>query len=101
MGLENFFAADANRQFFIGTFFIQFNDDMTIEVVSALVFPVTWIKDIYINPSNNGNLQSSKYKNLDEAEKRTNADFLIEFKKEIKVAAEKRKKKAEAKQKKV
>jgi len=66
---------------------------MTIEVVSATVFPVTWIKDIYVNPSNNGNLQSSKYKNLDEAEKRTNSEFLKEFKKEIAVVAEKRRKK--------
>lgn len=93
VGLEAFFAEDVNKQFFVGTFFIQFNDDMTIEVVSATVFPVTWIKDIYVNPSNNGNLQSSKYKNLDEAEKRTNSEFLKEFKKEIAVVAEKRRKK--------
>jgi len=93
VGLEQFFNANNNRQFFVGTFFIQFNNDMTIEIVKAVVFPVTWIKDIYVNPSNNGNLQSSKYKDLAEAEKRTNADFIKLFKKEIAVAAEKRRKK--------
>lgn len=93
IGLQDFFDADPDRQFFVATFFIRFNDDMTIEIVSTAVFPVTWIKDIYVNPSNNGNLQSSKYKNLDEAEKRTNKAFLKALKKEIAVAAEKRKKK--------
>lgn len=94
LGLEQFFHEDVNKQFFIGTFFIQFNDDMTIEIVKTVVFPVMWVKDIYVNPSNNGNLQSSKYKNIDEAEKRTNADFVELLKTEIEVAAEKKRNKA-------
>jgi hypothetical protein len=49
---------------------------------------------VYINPSNNGNLQSSKYKDLSTAVKRTNSDFFEVFKKEFEVA---RKKKAEKK----
>ena len=93
VGLEDFFDADVNRQFFIATFFIRFNDDMTIEIVSTTVFPVTWIEDIYVNPSNNGNLQSSKYKNLSDAKKRTNKTFLKALKKEMAVAAEKRRQK--------
>lgn len=31
---------------------------------------------IYVNPSNNGNLQSSQYKNLEKAIKRTPQEFL-------------------------
>ena len=74
-GLKLFYEEDVNKNFFIGTFFIKFNDNMTIEIDHATVFPVVWIKDIYINPSNNGNLQSAYYKNIADAEKRTNADF--------------------------
>ena len=48
---------------------------MTIEIEKCAVFPIAWIPDIYINPSNNGNLQSSKYKNLDDAIKREIKDF--------------------------
>lgn len=70
-GLEAFYAEDINRNFFIGTFFIEFNDDMTIEINKATVFPVAWIKDIYVNPSNNGNLQSAYYKDISDAAKRS------------------------------
>ncbi len=75
IGLRDFYAEDVNKNFFIGTFFIKFNDDMTIEIDHATVFPIAWIKDIYINPSNNGNLQSAYYKNIDDAVKRSNEDF--------------------------
>ena len=37
---------------------------MSIEIDKCIVFPVAWISDVYINPSNNGNLQSRKYKDL-------------------------------------
>tara|TARA_Y100000310_G_C20666389_1_gene807721 strand:- start:1698 stop:2423 length:726 start_codon:yes stop_codon:yes gene_type:complete len=74
-GLEAFYAEDVNRNFFIGTFFIKFNDDMTIEIDHATVFPVAWIKDIYVNPSNNGNLQSAYYKDISDAVKRSNIEF--------------------------
>lgn len=49
---------------------------MTIEIVRAVVFPIAWIKDIYVNPSNNGNLQSAYYKDLNDAIYRTNEEFL-------------------------
>ena len=52
---------------------------MTIEIEKCVVFPVAWIPDIYINPSNNGNLQSSKYKDLLFAQKRTNDAFIKEL----------------------
>ena len=64
VGLKLFYDEDINKNFFVGTFFLRFNEDMTIEIVKAVVFPIAWISDIYVNPSNNGNLQSSKYKKL-------------------------------------
>ena len=66
---------------------------MSIEVEKCVVFPIAWIPDVYINPSNNGNLQSSKYKNLEEAIKRTNADFYEVFKIAMAVALKKKDKK--------
>ena len=75
IGLRDFYAEGVNRNFFIGTFFIEFNEDMTIEINQASVFPIAWIKDIYVNPSNNGNLQSAYYKNIKDAVKRTNKEF--------------------------
>lgn len=75
VGLREFYATDITKNFFIGTFFIKFNDDMTIEIDHATVFPLAWIKDIYVNPSNNGNLQSAYYKDINDAVKRSNSDF--------------------------
>jgi hypothetical protein len=94
-GLKLFYEEDINKNFFVGTFFIKFNDDMTIEIDHAIAFPIVWIPDIYINPSNNGNLQSSKYKNIDDAVKRSNEEFYPLFLKEIEVAQAKRKAKQE------
>ena len=51
-GLKNFYDEDINRQFFVATFSIQFNEDMSIEITKAIVFPIAWIPDIYVNPSN-------------------------------------------------
>ena len=48
---------------------------MTIEIDHATVFPLAWIKDIYVNPSNNGNLQSAYYKDIKDAVKRSNSEF--------------------------
>lgn len=89
-GLLKFYEQDVNRHFFVGTFFIKFNDDMSIEIDKCIIFPVAWIPDIYINPSNNGNLQSSKYKELGNAIKRTNAEFFEAFKLELEVAGNKK-----------
>lgn len=89
-GLLKFYEHNVNRHFFIGTFFIKFNEDMSIEIDKCIVFPVAWIPDVYINPSNNGNLQSSKYKDLSTAVKRTNADFFEVFKFEMEIARRKK-----------
>lgn len=74
-GLKVFYEDDENKTFFVGTFFIDFNDDMTIEIDRAVIFPIAWIKDIYVNPSNNGNLQSKYYKDIKDAVRRSDAEF--------------------------
>lgn len=89
-GLMNFYGEDATKDFFVATFFIKFHDDMTIEIEKCLVFPIAWIPDVYVNPSNNGNLQSSKYKNLDEAVKRTPEEFFEVFKTAMDAAKKKK-----------
>lgn len=94
VGLKEFYDEDINKNFFVGTFFLSFNEDMTIEIVKAVVFPIAWIPDIYVNPSNNGNLQSAKYKKLEDAEKRSNAEFYPLFIEALEVAKEKKKSKA-------
>lgn len=96
-GLFEFYTEDVNRHFFVGTFFTKFNNDMSIEIDKCIVFPVAWIPDVYINPSNNGNLQSSKYKDLKTAEKRTNAEFFEVLKKELAIARKKKTKKSKEK----
>ncbi len=93
IGLKAFYDEDINKNFFIGTFFIRFNDDMTIEIDHATVFPIAWVPDIYINPSNNGNLQSSKYKYIETAEKRSNEEFYPLFLEALEVANQKKRKK--------
>lgn len=92
-GLSNFYSEDPTHVFMVATFLIRFNADMSVELTKAVVMPVAWIPDIYVNPSNNGNLQSSYAKDLDMAVKRTNAEFIEELKKEIEVAKAKKKKK--------
>lgn len=92
-GLTNFYNECSNRIFMIATFLIKFNQDMSVELTKAVVMPVAWIPDIYINPSNTGNLQSSYTKDLDKAIRRTNAQFIVELNKEIAVALEKKKNK--------
>ncbi|TAE76006.1 MAG: hypothetical protein EAZ85_00985 [Bacteroidetes bacterium] len=66
---------------------------MSIEISKVTVFPITWIPDVYVNPSNNGNLQSSKYKNIGNAIKRTNQEFIDLLKVEIINANEKKRNK--------
>jgi hypothetical protein len=93
--LLEFYEEAVNKHLFIATFYIKFNDGMTISIERCVVFPVVWIPDVYINPSNNGNLQSSKYKDMSFAEKRTNAEFLKILKQEINIAKGKRQKRTE------
>lgn len=91
-GLVHFFS-NPNQLFFIATFFIRFNNDMTITIEKAVVFPLAWISDIYVNPSNNGNLQSAYYKDLSYAIKRSNEEFLPLFYEAVNLANEKKRKK--------
>lgn len=95
-GLNEFYASYPDANLYVATFIISFQDDMTIEVEDVIVFPVAWIPDIYINPSNNGNLQSSKYKDLSNAIRRTNEEFFAEFQNAWDIAKEKKKKKEQS-----
>lgn len=88
--LYQFFKEGIERQLFICTFVIDFRDDMSIEIIECHVMPIAWLPDIYVNPSNNGNLQSSKYKDINHAEKRTNKMFFKKLQDEIKVARKKK-----------
>lgn len=76
VGLIDFYNANPNANLYVATFVISFKPNMTIGLEKCIVFPTAWIPDIYVNPSNNGNLQSSKYKNLASAIKRTPVEFL-------------------------
>ena len=76
VGLIDFYNKNPNANLYVATFVISFKEDMTIGLDKCIVFPTAWIPDIYVNPSNNGNLQSSQYKNLANAVKRTPKEFL-------------------------
>lgn len=93
IGLLQFYNEDPARNFFVATFFIKFNDNMSIELEKVVVFPIAWIPDIYVNPSNNGNLQSAHYKDLGFAVKRNNSEFIRQLQVANKVAIEKKNKK--------
>jgi hypothetical protein len=92
-GLQNFFQQDVDRQLFISTFVIRFDDEMTISLTDCHVMPIMWLPDIYVNPSNNGNLQSSKYKDVKDAVRRTNDEFFSELSSAVDIAQGKRRKK--------
>lgn len=91
-GLLDFYSKDEERQFFVATFYIRFNKNMTIELTKSVVFPVAWIPDIYVNPSNNGNLQSAYYKDIRDAARRTNREFIPLLEEAHKIALEKKNK---------
>lgn len=75
-GLIEFYSNNPNAYLYIATFVICFKEDMTIGLEKCIVFPTAWIPDIYVNPSNNGNLQSAKYKDIKTAVRRTTTEFL-------------------------
>lgn len=81
--LVNFFSENINYELYIASFEISFSDNMYINFENCYVMPIMWLPDIYVNPSNNGNLQSSKYKEINEATERTNEQFLEELNEEI------------------
>jgi len=92
-GLIDFFNSNPDSNLYVATFVIDFTEDMTVQIVDAIVMPITWIPDVYINPSNNGNLQSADYKYVDRAIKRTNKEFMEVFLEEYAVAQSKKRKK--------
>lgn len=91
--LIDFYNQEPNANLYIATFVISFKPDMTIGLEKCIVFPIAWIPDVYVNPSNNGNLQSSKYKDIGNAIKRTPYEFLSVLKKANDDAITKRKSK--------
>lgn len=88
--LADFFEIDPQRILLIATFELNFLPNMRVQIDQCTVFPVMWLPDIYVNPSNNGNLQSSKYKLINHAVRRTGQEFLQILQQEIKKAQEKR-----------
>lgn len=60
---------------FIATFVISFHKNMTITIEEVIVYPINYLDDIYVNPSNNGNLQSSSLKDVNTFIKRNNQTF--------------------------
>lgn len=90
-GLIDFYNHNPNANLYVATFVISFKPNMTIGLEKCIVFPTAWIPDVYVNPSNNGNLQSSKYKQLESVVKRTPAEFLQCLIEENEVALAKKK----------
>lgn len=93
--LKVFFEENPKSNLFVATFIIDFKDDMTIDIVDCIVFPIFWIPDIYVNPSNNGNLQSANCKFINKAIRRTKKEFYNEFIDAINIANNKKIKKNE------
>ena len=69
--LNAFFEENPTSNLYVATFIIDFQEDLTINIVDCVVFPIFWIPDVYVNPSNNGNLQSAHCKYINDAVKRT------------------------------
>lgn len=93
IGLIDFYHENPDANLYVATFVISFKEDMTIGLEKCIVFPTAWIPDVYVNPSNNGNLQSAQYKDLANAVKRTPQEFLECLIKANNVALEKKNKK--------
>lgn len=94
VGLIDFYHENPSANLYVATFVISFKDNMTVGLEKCIVFPTAWIPDVYVNPSNNGNLQSSQYKDLAKAVKRTPAEFLETLIKANQVAMAKKAKKS-------
>ncbi|TDY35339.1 hypothetical protein [Janthinobacterium sp. 75] len=85
-GLLKFYEENPTHELFISTISLRFNPDMSVSLVDVVVMPTAWLPDLYVNPSNNANLQSSKYKNIANATVRTNEEFIAELKVAVDVA---------------
>lgn len=91
--LLEFYENNPDSFLLVASFEIEFHEDMSFSISNFYIMPVNWIPDIYVNPSNNANLQSSKYKDMELAIIRSNKEFTDLLKKEIMIANEKRKSK--------
>jgi hypothetical protein len=89
--LIEFFEQTDDLTLFIATIEIAFHvDPVRIELTNCYVVPTAWLPDIYVNPSNNGNLQSSKYKDLASCIRRTREEFVVMLKAALDEARAKR-----------
>lgn len=84
------FLKNSNDELFIATFVIEFSDDLSILLKKCIVIPITWVPDVYVNPSNNGNLQSSKCKLAETWIRRSREEFIEVLQDEIEVAKRKK-----------
>jgi hypothetical protein len=92
--LISFYEATRDAMLFIATIEIAFHvDPNRIEFTNCYVVPVSWLPDVYVNPSNNGNLQSGKYKDLPAAVRRSLPEFVELLGEKLAVARQKRRKK--------
>jgi hypothetical protein len=100
--IAEFFSYRPNAILLVATVEINFQGEsseekpLSIELRRAYIVPVMWLPDIYVNPSNNGNLQSSYYKDFSACVRRSNEDFITLLKEQIEIADEKRKAKQRA-----
>lgn len=92
-GLLDFYKSNPEANLYVATFVLKFDKNMYVCIEKCIVYPTCWIPDVYVNPSNNANLQSSKYKDLSTIVKRTPSEFVKELSKQIQIAAEKKRKK--------
>ena len=93
VGLIDFLKNNPKSLIFLITIELDFSENMEILLSNSFVMPTVWLPDVYVNPSNNGNLQSSKYKELETAIQRNNEQFLVELIKAKEIADEKRRQK--------
>lgn len=84
------FEAHPESNIFIATFEMDFTADPGVALTKCTVMPLHWIPDIYVNPSNNGNLQSAYAKHLDLAIRRSRSEFLTLLENEIENANRKK-----------
>ena len=64
--LKSFLEKNPDAILLIASIEISFSENpMKVGLERCYIVPVTWLPDVYVNPSNNGNLQSSKYKDFD------------------------------------
>lgn len=90
-----FFETTPELTLFIATIEIAFYvNPIRIELTNCYVVPTAWLPDIYVNPSNNANLQSSKYKDISSCVRRTREEFLTLLKLKLAEAKVKRANKA-------